>query len=117
MRRHCAKGLPAATCITEDDWISDSSFGALPFIPAGARIKLKSYGRYRLHVDVDEKPMRIGLDYRRAQETLVQFAEKLIVSEDPKAKIAKYRAEVREAIRFGQVVVGMTKERTLIAVG
>lgn len=101
----------------EGDWISDSNFGALPFIPAGSRIKLKSYGRHRLHVDIDDKPMRIGLDYGRAQETLEQFAEKLIVTEDPKAKIARYPADVREAIRFGQVVMGMTQEQTIIAVG
>ena len=101
----------------EDDWISDSNFGSLPFIPAGTPIKLKGYGRYRLHVDMDGKAMRVGLDYGRAQETLEQFAEKLILTEDPKEKIAKYPANVREAIRFGQVVTGMTKEQTLIAVG
>jgi hypothetical protein len=111
------EGFTCCNLHYEGDWISDSNFGSLPFIPAGARIKLKSYGRHRLHVDIDDKPMRIGLDYGRAQETLEQFAEKLIVSEDPRAKIAKYPAEVREAIRFGQVVAGMTKEQTLVAVG
>ncbi|MDP3585893.1 MAG: hypothetical protein Q8R61_12255 [Thiobacillus sp.] len=112
--------LEGFTCCNlhyEGDWISDSNFGALPFIPAGSRIKLKGYGRHRLHVDIDDKPMRIGLDYGRAQETLEQFAEKLILAEDPKAKIAKYPAEVRDAIRFGQVVTGMTQEQTIIAVG
>lgn len=101
----------------ESDWISDSNFGSLPFIPAGTPVKLKGYGRHRLHVDMDGQAMRIGLDYGRAQETPEQFAEKLILPEDPKAKIAKYPAEVREAIRFGQIVTGMTKEQTLIAVG
>ena len=61
--------------------------------------------------------MRIGLDYGRAQETLEKFAKKLILAEDPKAKIAKYPAEVRESIRFGQVVAGIMKEWTIIAGG
>jgi len=101
----------------EGDWISDSNFGSLPFIPAGTPIKLNGYGRYRLYVDMDGKAMRIGLDYGRAQETLEQFAEKLILAENPKERIAKYPAEVREAIRLGQVVTGMTKEQVIVAVG
>ena len=101
----------------EDDWISDSNFGSLPFIPAGTPVRLKSYGSNRLYVDMNGKEMRIGLDYGRAQETLEQFAEKLIVTDDPKAKIAQYPAPVREAIKFGQVAVGMNKEQAIIAVG
>lgn len=101
----------------EGDWISDSNYGSLPFIPAGTPVKLKSYGSNRLYVEMDGKAMRIGLDYGRAQETLEQFAEKLIVADDPKPKIATFPANVREAIRFSQVVTGMTKEQTIIAVG
>jgi hypothetical protein len=86
-------------------------------VPAGKPVKLKGYGRNRLQVDVDGRAMRTGLDYGRAQETLGQFAEKLIVTDDPKAKIAKYPAEVREAIKNGQIVTGMTNEQTIIAVG
>lgn len=101
----------------EGDWISDSNFGALPFVPAGTPVKLKSYGSNRVYVDMDGKDMRFGLDYGRAQETLQQFAEKLILTDDPKTKIAAYPAYVREAIKLGQVAVGMTKEQTIIAVG
>ncbi|HQT31844.1 MAG TPA: hypothetical protein PLE48_04785 [Thiobacillus sp.] len=101
----------------EDDWISDSNFGSLPFIPAGTPVRLTSYGSNRLYVDMNGKDMRIGLDYGRAQETLEQFAEKLIVADDPKAKIAQYPATVREAIKLGQVAVGMSKEQAVIAVG
>jgi hypothetical protein len=111
------EGFTCCNLHYERDWISDSNFGALPFIPAGTPVKLKSYGSNRLYVDMDGKEMRIGLDYGRAQETLEKFAEKLIVTDDPKAKIAKYPADVREAIKLGQVAVGMTKEQTIVAVG
>lgn len=111
------EGFTCCNLHYEKDWISDSNFGALPFIPAGTPVKLKSYGSNRLYVDMDGKEMRIGLDYGRAQETLEKFAEKLIVTDDPKAKIAKYPAGVREAIKLGQVAVGMTKEQTIVAVG
>ena len=111
------EGFTCCNLHYEGDWISDSNFGSLPFVPAGTPINLKSYGGNRLYVELDGKAMRIGLDYGRAQETLEQFAAKLIVTDDPKAKIASYPANVREAIKHGQVAVGMSKEQTIIAAG
>lgn len=101
----------------EGDWISDANWGEMPFIAAGAPIKVTGYGRYRVHVEIDGKPMRLGLDYGRIQETLEQFAEKLVVLENPQDKIRKFPADVREAIRLGKVMPGMTKEQAIIAVG
>jgi hypothetical protein len=101
----------------EGDWISDANWGAQPFIPAGTPAKITSFGRYRIHVELDGKRMRIGQDYGREQETLEKFAEKMVVLEDPKPRIAKYPADVREAIRLGQVMEGMTREQAIVAVG
>jgi len=101
----------------EGDWISDANWGAQAFIPAGTPAKVTDYGRYRVYVTIDGKEMRLGQDYGREQETLEQFANKLIVEEDPKTKIEKFPADVREAIRFGQVKEGMTKEQAIIAIG
>lgn len=101
----------------ENDWISDANWGGMPFIPAGTPVKVKDFGRYRIFVDMNGKPMRIGLDYGREQQTLEQFSEKMVVLEDPKTKIASFPADVREAIRQGKVMSGMTKEQVIIAVG
>jgi hypothetical protein len=76
-----------------------------------------SYGRYRAGVEIGGKPMRLGQDYGRAQETTQQWVEKIIVTADPKVKIASYPADVREAIRQGRVMTGMTKEQVIISVG
>lgn len=101
----------------EGDWISDANWGSQAFIPAGSPIKMTGYGRYRLHVEINGKKMRIGQDYGREQETLEKFAEKLIVSEDVNAKIVQFPAQIREAILSGKVMTGMSKEQALIAVG
>lgn len=101
----------------EGDWISDANWSEMPFIAAGAPIKVTGYGRYRVHVEIDGKPMRLGLDYGRSQETLEQFAEKLVALENPQEKIKKYPADIREAIRLGKVVPGMSKKQAIIAVG
>jgi hypothetical protein len=101
----------------DGDWISDSNLAQLPFIPAGTPINVRKIDGYRAYVDIDGKPMRLGLDYGRTQETTEQWVNKLVVLEDPKAKIAKFPPAVREAIKAGKLSRGMSKEQVIIAVG
>ena len=101
----------------EGDWISDSNLAQLAYIPAGTPINVKKIDGYRAYVEVDGKPMRLGHDYGRAEETTEQWVNKLVVTEDPKAKIAKFAPPVREAIKAGKLMKGMTKEQVIISVG
>ena len=116
-----AQALPEGyTCCNfhhDRDWISDANWRTLPMIPAGARIKVLDYGSNRASVEIDGKPMRIGHDYGRREESLQQFIQKLVVKNDPKARIAKYPEKTRSAIREGRVIPGMTREQVIIAVG
>jgi hypothetical protein len=41
----------------------------------------------------------------------------LVVSTDPRPRIASYPAAIQEAIRQGKVMVGMTREQAIAAVG
>jgi hypothetical protein len=117
----CAQGKPEGyTCCNfhyEKDWISDANWRYLPMIPAGAKIKVLDYGSNRAAVEIDGKPMRIGHDYGRREEKLEQFIAKLVVKNDPKAKIAKYPEKVRNAIKSGSVIPGMTREQVIISAG
>jgi hypothetical protein len=111
--------LAGFTCCNlhyENDWISDANWSYLPMIPAGQPIKITDYGRYRIHVEVDGKSMRLGLDYGRS-ESLGQFARKIVVAQDPKAKIATWPAGVQEAVKLGKIAVGMTKEQVIVSLG
>lgn len=99
------------------DWISDSNLAQLPFIAAGTPISVKKIDGYRAYVEIDGKPMRLGHDYGRAEETTEQWVNKLVVLEDPKPKIAKFAPAVRNAIAKGQLMKGMTKEQVIISVG
>ncbi len=101
----------------DGDWISDSNLAQLPFIAAGTPIKVKKIDGYRAYVEVDGKPMRLGLDYGRVQETTEQWVNKIVVLDDPKAKIAKFAPATRKAIEAGKLLRGMTKEQVIMAVG
>ena len=82
-----------------DDWISDGNWQGFPMIPAGTPIRVTAYGINRAYVEIDGKAFRIGQDYGRAQEPLESYIAKLVVADDPRAKIATYPDPVREAIR------------------
>jgi hypothetical protein len=101
----------------EGDWINDGNYAELPMIAAGTPIEVLSYGRHRAYVKVDGKPMRLGHDYGRDQESLDAWVNKIVVNEDPRPRIATYAPTVQEAIRQGKVMVGMTREQVIQAIG
>lgn len=101
----------------EGDWISDANWYGLPFVPAGARIVVKDFGRHRAEVLIDGRPMRIGLDYGREQQTVQQFLPKLMVKADPRLALAGYEPRMQAAIRAGKVMPGMTREQVVMSLG
>ncbi len=111
--------LSGYTCCNlhyEGDWISDANWSSMPMIPAGAAIKVLDYGRYRVHTEIDGRKMRLGLDYGR-QIALEDWARQIVVSEDPRRKVAAWPRPVRDAVQAGKVSLGMTKEQVIVSLG
>ena len=111
------QGFACCNLHFDKDWINDGNYAKFPMIPAGTPIEVQSYGRNRAFVKVDDKPMKLGHDYGRDQETLDQWVNKIVVSEDPRPRIGSYPHTVQEAIQAGKVVLGMTREQVIVAVG
>jgi hypothetical protein len=99
------------------DWINDGNYAELPMIPAGTPIEVLSYGSNRAYIKVDGKPMRLGHDYGRDQESLEAWVNKIVVNNDPRARIATYAPPIQAAIREGKVLVGMTREQAIASIG
>jgi hypothetical protein len=111
------RGFTCCNLHHEADWINDGNYASLPMIPVGSPATVENYGRQRANVEIDGKKMRLGHDYGREQESLEQWVHKIIVDEDPKPKIAAFPLAIREAIGQGKVMVGMTREQVIMAVG
>lgn len=116
-----AQELPQGyTCCNlhyDGDWISDANWGASPMIPAGAPIKVLSWGSNRAAVEIEGKALRIGHDYGRKDESLETYVGRLVVKNNPRAKIDRYPEKVRAAIKAGKPATGMTREQVIMAVG
>jgi hypothetical protein len=101
----------------DKDWINDGNYAELPMIAAGTPIEVLSYGRQRAAVKVDGKPMRLGHDYGRDQESLDAWVNKIVVKDDPRSRIAGYPAAIQEAVRQGKVMIGMSRDQVIVAAG
>jgi hypothetical protein len=119
---NAAQGLPRqgfACCNLHfsKDWINDGNYAELPMISAGTPIEVVSYGKDRAYVNINGKPMRLGHDYGRDQESLEVWVNKIVVAADPRPRMASWPKPVRDAIYEGKITVGMTREQVIAAVG
>ena len=107
------------TCCTfhhSGGWISDANWFVHPRIPAGTPARILEYGEHHVSVEIGGRAMTLGLDYGRRQN-LREWAQRMIVSHDPKKQIADWPEAVRDAIATGRVAMGMTREQVIAAIG
>lgn len=112
------EGFLCCNLQVDDGWISDINqrTETSRMVPAGTPIRATGYGRHRVKVLVAGKAMELGNDYSRKVE-LRAFAQRYIVAQDPAEQMAAWAPEVREAVRSGQLLPGMTREQVLMSVG
>ena len=103
----------------DGDWISDANYADLPFIPAGTPILVTKpvWDSNRAYATIGGRPFRLGLDYGRAVQGTEQWLSTIILREDPRINNAAWALEVRQAIAQGKVLIGMTKEQAIVALG
>jgi hypothetical protein len=117
LETYMRNGFACCNLHYEGDSISDSSLSQQPFIALGTPIKVKTIDGYHADVEVDGKPMRLGLDFGRTQETTEQWVNKLVVLENPKLKMTRFAPTTRKAIEAGKLLRGMSKEQVIMAIG
>lgn len=112
------EGFLCCNMRTDGSWISDINYAesGKRLVPVGTPAKVTGYGRYRVHVELGGGKQAIGNDYSRDLEPGA-FAQRYVVAEDPKAKIAQFLPKVKQAIESARVSPGMTREQVIMAVG
>jgi hypothetical protein len=85
-------------------------------VAVGTPARITAYDFRWFDADLAGKPQRIKNDYSR-NITLPAFAQRYVVTEDPKQKMAAFAPAVREAILAVKVMPGMTREQVLMAIG
>lgn len=111
-------GFLCCNVYTDGESISDINFGGegMHLIPLGAPIRTTKLKKHRMDVVVENKNVKFDNDYSRDM-AIEQFASRWIVAEDPGAKVKALPKNVQAAIAAGRLVLGMTREQTLMALG
>jgi hypothetical protein len=103
---------------TSGSKISDINYAeqGTRMIAAGTPLRITGYDRRWVSVDLAGTSQRIMNDYSRDLAP-IPFAQRYVVSEDPKQKMAAYPQKTREAIQASKVIPGMTREQVAMAMG
>lgn len=98
--------------------ISDINYAeeGTSIVAAGTPARVTGYDFRWFDMDVGGRPQRLKNDYSRNIPTAA-FAQRYVVTEDPKAKLAGYPEKTRAAIAAMKVTPGMTREQVLMALG
>lgn len=111
------EGFTCCNLRTDGSWITDANYAEShkKMIPAGTPAKVTGYGRYRVHIDMSGQKQSIGNDYSRDLE-MGAFAQRYVVAEDPKVKLASWPPAIQAAVKAAKVMVGMTKDQVIMSV-
>jgi SmpA / OmlA family len=103
---------------TYGESISDINYDeqGTSIVAVGTPARITAYDFRWFSLDLGGKPQRIKNDYSR-NITLPEFAQRYVVTQDPKQKMAAFAPAVREAILAAKVMPGMTREQVLMAIG
>jgi hypothetical protein len=85
-------------------------------VPAGSRIAVTGYGHHRVKVTLENRSQIISNDYSRDLSMEV-FAKRYVVADDPNVEIGSYPPKVQNAIHQAHVMIGMSREQVLMALG
>lgn len=99
----------------EHEEVSDANYHVGSMVPAGTPVQVQAVGRSSLTFLAGGTKLTLVQAY--GKEPFDQYADRILVTEDPTSRVAAYPKAVQSAIRAGRVEVGMTKEQVLVSIG
>jgi hypothetical protein len=114
------QGRSLMTCCNihyEGEEVSDANYFVGATLPAGTPVQVQSMRSDSVTFTADGKKLSLYHRYGTAQESLQQYVNKVLVSDDPKAHLATFPRAAQQAIRDGRVEKGMTREQVIMSLG
>ena len=102
---------------TETDWLSDGGYLVGRIIPAGTPVKHIGTNRSVANIEIDGKRFRLSNEFGVRAEPTEVWLKKVLVTQDPNAKLKTYPAAVQNAIKAGKLTRGMTKDQVVMSLG
>jgi len=114
------QGRSLMTCCNihaEGEDINDANYYVGSLVPAGTPVQVQSVSNDSITFTAAGRKLTLHHQYGAAQESMRQYIDKVLVADDPRARIAGYQPAVQDAIRDGRVERGMTRDQVILALG
>jgi hypothetical protein len=114
------QGRSLMTCCNihyEGNEINDANYFVGATIPAGTPVQVQAMTSDSVSFLADGKQLTLLHRYGTEQESMQQYVNKVLVPDDPKARLATFPKSAQQAIRDGRVERGMTKEQVIMSLG
>ncbi len=86
-------------------------------IPLGTPVHVVGASRSGIIFTADGTKLTLSQVYGREQESFQKYIDKVLVTDDPKGRVASFSRAVQDAIREGRVERNMTKEQVILSLG
>jgi len=101
-----------------DGWISSNNVQGGDLVAAGEPARFEQIKKnYYLYGTIGGTELALRDDNARSKEDTLRWANRIIVAEDPRPKLAAWPSDVQKAIRYGRIFTGMTREQVLMSLG
>jgi SmpA/OmlA family protein len=101
----------------ETEEINDANYYVGALLPLGTPAQVQAMKSNSVTFLADGHKLTLVHSYGTAQESLRQYLDKVLVTEDPKLRLAHYSRSAQQAIREGRVERGMTREQVILSLG
>lgn len=101
----------------EGQAISDANYYVGAMVPLGTPVQVQSAARSSVTLTADGTQLTLSQDYGREQESFLQYLDKVLVSEDPRPRVAAFPRDVQAAIHDSRVERGLTREQVILSLG
>ncbi len=101
----------------EKEDINDANYYVGSLLPLGSQAQVVDSGRSSIVFMADGHKLNLVQAYGTEQESLQQYIDKVLVTVDPKLRLATFSADVQSAIRESRVEQGMTREEVIMSIG
>lgn len=101
-----------------EGWISSDNLLGGDLVAAGEPARFDEIKKnYYLYGGIGGIDLALRHDGARSKEDTLDWARRIIVAENPRTQLASWSPEVQKSVRYGRVMVGMTKEQVLMSLG
>jgi len=114
------QGRSLMTCCNihyETDEVNDANYFVGTTIPAGTPVQVQGMTGSSITFTANGKKLTLVHSYGRDQESIQQYVNKILVPDDPKARLAAFPHAAQQAIHDGRVEKGMTREQVIMSLG